>query len=142
MRRRLIHLALSAASSKPKQQYTFAATLWWTIVRLSSLTMSIPNSWPECSTSLSGAIMGTYNDVVCLQLELVALYTLDGQPLAVDESAIGGFDIADENLERQSPFHPAQHTLPPCSHTSACVRERTLESKYALRSPGIVFWLV
>lgn len=40
----LAYFELLEPSSALKTQYTFAATLWWTMVRLSSLTISMPNS--------------------------------------------------------------------------------------------------
>jgi hypothetical protein len=86
-------LALSAASSGPKTQYTFAATLWCTMVRLSSLTMSMPNSYNQRKPCAP-----THHHVFVLELKWVALDAFRGKPLVVNEGPVGRLDIFDEDL--------------------------------------------
>ena len=92
----------------------------------------------------------TYDNIVALELERLRLLSLAGQPLPINKRPIRALHILYINLCRMIQilqFSTMTHsqrelTFPPSSHTSACCRLSTLESKNPFRSPGAVFELV
>lgn len=94
-------LELARASSAFITRQTLAATLWCTIVLLSSLTISIPNS---CSPSLpsdrAGRREGEATDhyVLGVQFEDVTLRCFGRESFPVDKRSIRTLDVLDKHL--------------------------------------------
>ena len=83
-----------------------------------------------------------------MELKGLGLDALGGQAVGVDIGAVAALDVLDPYLTATRAVSGAagtrvsRPTFPSSTHTSACVREMTLVSKYPLRSVGIVLALL
>lgn len=111
----------ATASSALRTRCTLAATLWCTMVFVSSVRMSMPNSCvrgrrrgaegasdggvsrARRGKTREGTTKATHDNVVGVELKDVALGRLGREALAVDEGAVGRLDVLDEDLRWQRP---------------------------------------